>query len=111
MCIHIHINAPRKQNLQPSFKGRVGSNFDDFLDSYNMIAQARKVRIDLTERVATGGFVLTKWKSSHQDVLDDAEEARGDVDPLGEEAKDLKTFEDIQVFEKSEKVLGVGILL
>ena len=30
------------------------------------------------------------------------------MDPLDEEAKDLKIFEDCQVFEKSEKVVGIS---
>jgi hypothetical protein len=82
---------------------------DDFLDSYNTIAEARKVRIEITEVLASGGFPLTKWKSTHPEVLKDEDQQDEDLEPFEAEAKDVKIFEDHgQVFEKSEKVLGVS---
>jgi hypothetical protein len=41
-------------------------------------------------------------------VLEDLPQEEDDWDPLEREAKDLKIFEDSQVFEKAEKVLGVS---
>jgi hypothetical protein len=33
---------------------------DDYLDSFNTVAEARKVKIELTEELGTGGLTLTK---------------------------------------------------
>jgi hypothetical protein len=79
---------------------------DDYLDSFNTIAEARKVKIELTEVLGTGG--LTKWKSTHPGVLVDGESLGEDSDVF-KEVGNVKIFEDHgQVFEKSEKVLGVS---
>jgi hypothetical protein len=52
---------------------------------------------------------LVKWKSTHPDVLKDEGQQDEEVGPSKAEAKDVKIFEDHgQVFEKSEKVLGVS---
>jgi hypothetical protein len=55
---------------------------DDFLDSYNTIAKARKVRVEITEALATVGFPLTKWKSTHPDVLEDGDHLNEDLEPF-----------------------------
>jgi hypothetical protein len=78
------------------------------LDSFNTIAEARKVKIELTEVLVTGGLTLTKWKSTHPGVLEDEEALDEDLDVF-KEVGNVKIFEDHgQVFEKSEKVLGVS---
>jgi hypothetical protein len=52
-----------------------------------------------------------KWKSTHQDVLKDEGQQDEEVGLCELEDKDVKIFEDHgQVFEKSEKVLGVSYL-
>jgi hypothetical protein len=80
---------------------------DDFLDSYNTIAEARKVRIEITKVLASGGFPLTKWKSTHPDVLKDEGQQDEEVEPFEAEAKDVKIFEDHgQVFENLRKFWG-----
>jgi uncharacterized protein YkuJ len=51
---------------------------------------------------------LTKWKSTHPGVLED-EESLGEDSDVFKEVGNVKIFEDHgQVFEKSEKVLGVS---
>jgi hypothetical protein len=77
---------------------------DDYLDSFKSVAEARKVRIELTE---TCGFDLVKWKSNYKSVLEEERVVEDEVEVQNEEVKVLKIFEDGQVFEKSE-VLGVS---
>jgi hypothetical protein len=75
---------------------------DEFLDSYKTIAEPWKVRVEMMEVVAAGGFTLTKWKSTHPGVLENVEYSDEDLDLLEEGTKDVKIFEDHgQVFEKS----------
>jgi hypothetical protein len=51
---------------------------------------------------------LTKWKSTHPGVLEDEETLNEDLD-IFKEVGNVKIFEDHgQVFEKSEKVLGLS---
>jgi hypothetical protein len=51
---------------------------------------------------------LTKWKSTHTGVLEDEESLNEDLD-IFKEVENVKIFEDHgQVFDKSEKVLGVS---
>jgi hypothetical protein len=81
---------------------------DDYLDSFNTIAEARKVKIELTEVLGTGGLTLMRWKSNHPGVLED-EESLEDDSVMFKEVGNIKIFEDHrQVFEKLEKVLGVS---
>jgi hypothetical protein len=78
------------------------------LDSFNTIAESTKVKIELTEVLVTGGLTLTKWKSTHPGVLEDEESLDEDLDVF-KEVGNVKIFEDHgQVFEKSEKVLGMS---
>ena len=42
---------------------------DDFLHSEKTVAEAREIKEGVTRLVSEGGFVLTKWVSSHPEVL------------------------------------------
>ena len=44
---------------------------DDFLSSFPSVEKAREMRIKLTAALKEGGFDLTKWASSHPEVLID----------------------------------------
>ena len=44
---------------------------DDFLSSFPSVEKAREMRIKLTQALLEGGFELTKWASSHPEVLID----------------------------------------
>ena len=44
---------------------------DDYMSSFDDIDQARSMKKKMTEAMAEGGFELTKWASSHAEVLDD----------------------------------------
>jgi hypothetical protein len=81
---------------------------DDYLDSFNTVAETRKVRVELKETCRTGGFNLLKWKSNYGSVLEDVEVMEGETEMPDGGVKELKIFEDSQVFDKSEKVLGVS---
>ena len=43
----------------------------NFISSFSSIEEAREMRIKVTAALAEGGFTLTKFSSSHPDVLDD----------------------------------------
>ena len=44
---------------------------DDFLNSFPSVEKAREMRLKLTAALLEGGFDLTKWASSHPEVLID----------------------------------------
>jgi hypothetical protein len=96
--------------ISKEFLEAIMKNFyvDDYLDSFTSIEMARKVRTEMIGTLYSGGFILMKWKSTHAHVLENLPKEEDDWDTLEKEDKDLKIFEDSQVFEKTEKVLGVS---
>ena len=74
---------------------------DDLLASYESVEKAKKIRMELVEALKRGGFDLVKWKSTHQGVLDEADEKEA-------ESQAAKTFDDPTVMTATEKVLGVS---
>ena len=75
---------------------------DDLLACYPTVEKARQVREELQEALRRGGFELAKWKSTHQGVLDAADEAAG-VQPV-----EAKTIDGSSLDETVGKVLGVS---
>jgi hypothetical protein len=65
---------------------------DDFLDSFNTIAEEQNVKIEMTEALGTGGLTLRKWKYTHLGVLEDNEHPDEDLDTLKEEAKNINNL-------------------
>ena len=72
---------------------------DDFLNSYPFVQLARQVKIGLTDALLRGGFELTKWKSTHPEVLNE----EGHDAPENQKVE----FSDIFDMEPTQKVLGV----
>ena len=48
---------------------------DDFISAFNSIEEARSMRVKVTNALAEGGFELTKFNSSHPEVLIDNPES------------------------------------
>ena len=69
---------------------------DDFISSFPDVDAARKMRTQLTAVLKAGGFDLCKWKSTHEEVLEEEERVGGAEKVFGE-------VEDV-----ADKVLGVA---
>ena len=55
---------------------------DDFLHSEKTAAEARDIKEGVTQIVSEGGFVLTKWVSSHSEILGDSQVSIADQSPV-----------------------------
>ena len=80
VCTYVlrHHGKRMEGELSPESARAIIKSFyvDDLLVSYKDVETARRVRTELTETLAKGGFDLLKWKSSHPGVVDD--EGEGD---------------------------------
>ena len=57
---------------------------DDYISSFPSVEEAKEMRKKLTAALAEGGFCLTKWDSSHPEVLEDDEAPKesSEIPPL-----------------------------
>lgn len=81
------INPELAENIQRHFY------VDDFLGCEKTLANAKRVRREMTQTLAQYGFNLRKWKASHEEILDDV------------------SIEDREVlldFESTVKTLGIS---
>ena len=93
-----HHGKMMEESISPEAALAIIKSFyvDDLLVSYKDIETAKRVKKELTETLAKGGFELLKWNSSHKEVLDEEEEET--------EIKDIEEKEDAATMDK---VLGV----
>ena len=92
-----------KNKISPEVLYAILKSFyvDDFLNSYPTVDLAREVRLGLVGALESGGMELTKWKSTHPEVLEKKEGA--------EEVKPEMEFDDKDMWgmEPNAKILGV----
>ena len=86
---------------------------DDFISSFSSIEEAREMRIKVTAALAEGGFTLTKFSSSHPEVLDDnqnvpipspSQEAGDTFEPTQAEATIQEESTERKITELMEKI-------
>ena len=75
---------------------------DDYLSSFPSVEKAREMRQKITAALAEGGFCLTKWDSSHPEVLMDEDqtpqESAIETDSFDLVMDDLATSDDQPTF-------------